>query len=190
MLSNGFSLVASAESENSTAGNDGDINVVDKFAAATGNAQCSATVGFGWMESLVSAIGGWNGAWSGIMATFKIANTNSPLSLAGPAAGNYILGANPGTVTITGQGMRVTSIISVNVKMTAAGNSTTPTTISFMGNSDITYVTQRSTNLITWVNISTNTANTGIPVNVSDTFTDIGGVAPKEAFYRVKNADQ
>jgi hypothetical protein len=47
-----------------------------------------------------------------------------------------------------------------------------------------TYVVQRSVNLLTWVNISTNTAPLNGVINVTDTFSDLSG-APASAFYRL-----
>jgi hypothetical protein len=50
-----------------------------------------------------------------------------------------------------------------------------------------TYITQRSTNLSqsVWVNVATNTAATNGVINASDTFGDLGGAQPGQAFYRL-----
>ncbi|HEV2692429.1 MAG TPA: YDG domain-containing protein [Verrucomicrobiae bacterium] len=48
-----------------------------------------------------------------------------------------------------------------------------------------TYIIQRSVNLLTWVDIATNTAASNGTISSVDTFRDLGG-APGSAFYRMK----
>jgi hypothetical protein len=57
--------------------------------------------------------------------------------------------------------------------------------VTFHGVPGFAYVVQRSVNLLTWVDIATNTAaSTGI-IQANDTFADLGGT-PSSAFYRLK----
>jgi autotransporter-associated beta strand protein len=59
--------------------------------------------------------------------------------------------------------------------------------LTFHGIPNYSYITERSTNLNDWVDISTNTAaSTNGVINVSDTFGDLGGVPPSSAYYRLK----
>jgi len=48
-----------------------------------------------------------------------------------------------------------------------------------------TYITQRSVNFLTWVDISTNTAAGNGAISIADSFVDLGG-PPASAFYRLK----
>ncbi|MDR3459478.1 MAG: YDG domain-containing protein [Verrucomicrobiae bacterium] len=48
-----------------------------------------------------------------------------------------------------------------------------------------TYIVQRSVNLLTWVDISTNAANGSGAISVADAFKDLGG-PPNSAFYRLR----
>jgi hypothetical protein len=262
VLGNGFTLIESAESDNSTANGNGAVNVVEKFATATGNAGCSATISQGWIGAMVTRVSPWSGVWSGVMAAFKITQTNTPLALSGTAAANYYLTEIPGTVDISAKpltvigftannkvydgtaaatlnkssaalignldGMNVTlntnnavgfflpdgsvgtnktvqvsgltisgsatnnyllvqptttaSVAAFNAAMSSSGN---PTTVSFAGNPGASYVTDRSTNLVTWKSISTNAAPTTGQVIITDAFLDLGGLQPSTAYYRV-----
>jgi len=61
-------------------------------------------------------------------------------------------------------------------------------TVQFAGMSGNVYITQRSTNLINWVNISTNTAPGNGIFSVTDHFTDLGvppALPPTTGFYRL-----
>jgi hypothetical protein len=60
-----------------------------------------------------------------------------------------------------------------------------PVTLSFAGVPGYTYAVERSTNLPTWTPIWTNTAPAGSFFNFTDTFGDLGGIAPSSAFYRL-----
>ena len=57
--------------------------------------------------------------------------------------------------------------------------------LEFHGIPDYSYVTERSTNLTDWVDVSTNTASTNGVISVSDSFSDLFGV-PSSAYYRLK----
>ncbi len=70
------------------------------------------------------------------------------------------------------------SIISI-----ASGN---PTSISASGIPGFTYITERSTNLVSWTSIATNTASGSGAISVSDSFADLGHIAPVAAYYRLK----
>ena len=62
-------------------------------------------------------------------------------------------------------------------------------TVIYHGIPTYTYELQRSTNLSLgeagWVNISTNTVGSGAAVTNTDSFIDLGGIIPSEAYYRV-----
>jgi autotransporter-associated beta strand protein len=58
--------------------------------------------------------------------------------------------------------------------------------LRFHGIPNYPYITERTTNLTDWVGISTNNAATNGVINVSDTFSDLGGVPPASAYYRLK----
>ena len=63
-----------------------------------------------------------------------------------------------------------------------------PGSVTFYGHPGYTYVVQRTTNLLStnsWVNLSTNTIGATGQVTVVDKFTDLGGVAPRQACYRL-----
>ena len=60
-----------------------------------------------------------------------------------------------------------------------------PTALKAFGIPAYTYIVERSTNMVSWVPISTNTAASTGDVNVIDNFTDLGGVPPVSAFYRL-----
>ena len=49
------------------------------------------------------------------------------------------------------------------------------------------YITQRSTDLVTWLNIATNTAASDGQMKVIDDFADQGGNPPPKAFYRLRD---
>jgi hypothetical protein len=78
------------------------------------------------------------------------------------------------TFFLTGQPGTLTSIVGSSV------------TVKFYGIANYTYITQRSTNMVSWVSISTNTVNSaGQPFTVTDTFSDLGSV-PSSAYYRLE----
>jgi Cadherin-like domain len=61
-----------------------------------------------------------------------------------------------------------------------------PAQVKFYGIAGYTYVTQRSTNMVDYVNIHTNTVDSGgHPFTVSDDFSDLGGIPPSSAYYRL-----
>ena len=63
-----------------------------------------------------------------------------------------------------------------------------PATLTANGVINFTYITQRSTNLASpagWVNIQTNTAVGGV-ITTTDHFSDLGGIAPAQTYYRIK----
>jgi hypothetical protein len=61
-----------------------------------------------------------------------------------------------------------------------------PTTVMAYGIPGYSYIAERSTNLTSWVDISTNTAATNGGINVNDNFGDLGGNVPSSAYYRLK----
>jgi len=95
------------------------------------------------------------------------------------------------TYTISdGQGRTNTGVINVVINPFVTGQNATVTvsngtaTVTFYGKPGLTYVTQRSTNLVNWVSIATNTVSSSGVINVTDTFLDLGG-PPAAAYYRL-----
>jgi hypothetical protein len=64
--------------------------------------------------------------------------------------------------------------------------SSNPTTLTAYGIPSYNYIAERSTNLTTWVDISTNTAAANGVISVTDNFNDLGGIQPVAAYYRLK----
>lgn len=62
------------------------------------------------------------------------------------------------------------------------GNSVT---VNFAGEPGYGYNVQRSVDLITWKTIWTTNAPAAGPFNYTDTFGDLGGIAPGAAYYRL-----
>lgn len=93
-----------------------------------------------------------------------------------------------------GYGGTATGYINVTIQSSVTGTNSivritggSPTTLMAYGVPGFSYVTQRATNLISpvWVNVATNTAGTNGVINANDTFEDVGGTPPVEAFYRL-----
>ena len=98
----------------------------------------------------------------------------SGLTVSGSATNNYLL-IQPNTMA---------NIAAFKVALSFSGN---PTTLTSIGNPGSSYITQRSTNLVNWVNISTNiAAPAGGAIGITDSFGDLGGHQPPWAFYRMK----
>jgi hypothetical protein len=99
----------------------------------------------------------------------------SGLTVSGSATNNYLL-IQPTTTA---------NIAAFKAALTSSGN---PTTLSATGNPGSSYVTQRSTNLLNWVNVSTNIAPTpsGV-ITITDSFGDLGGHQPRCSFYRLEH---
>ena len=91
---NAFSVVAFPKS--GTTGNDSMVYALEKIVSSTGAASSGGTVST-------------SDAWSGAIATFKAASSNT-LSLSGSAAANYTLTGLTGTVTITPKNLTVTGL--------------------------------------------------------------------------------
>jgi hypothetical protein len=70
--------------------------------------------------------------------------------------------------------------------ITHNGNSST--TVTAFGIPTYSYILERATNLAPaiWVDITTNTATVNGIITATDSFTDLGNVAPASAFYRLK----
>jgi hypothetical protein len=96
---NGFTTIASANSTNGTTNTNAKANFLEKIVSATGIAGSSGSV--------------TSSRWSGAIATFKAASTNS-LSLSGSAAGNYTLNGMTGSVTITAKNLGTTGLSASN----------------------------------------------------------------------------
>jgi hypothetical protein len=61
-----------------------------------------------------------------------------------------------------------------------------PTTLTGYGLPGFSYIAERSTNLVNWVDIATNTAAANGVITVTDYFSDLGSNAPPSAFYQLK----
>ena len=83
---------------------------------------------------------------------------------------NIVISVNP----LTGQATGI---------LYPGGNN--PVTVSFAGVPGYTYAVERSTNLTTWMPIWTTNAPTGSSFNFTDSFGDLGGIAPSSAYYRL-----
>ena len=87
--------------------------------------------------------------------------------------------------TATGQ-VNVASVIAPftgqNTSLVPAGGTNLVTSYGIPG---YTYIIERSVNLLTWVDISTNVAAGNGTISATDAFTDLGG-PPASAFYRLK----
>ena len=97
------------------------------------------------------------------------------------------------TYTITdGQGGTNTGVVNIVVNPFVARFSSTVTFTSNTANvmssgiPGYTYITQRSTDLTTWVNVSTNTAAGNGSISATDDFSDLGGNPPPSAYYRLE----
>ena len=88
-------------------------------------------------------------------------------------------GTNIGYINI----VVVSSVTGTNSITSITGGN--PNGLTAYGIPGFTYITERSTNLTDWVEISTNTAATNGVISVSDSFSDLGGSAPSSAFYRL-----
>ena len=123
--------------------------------------------------------------------------TSGSLSVAGSAIGPGMTGS----ISITGG--KVTLVLEKGLANVGTNFNGTNATLAFYapGSPDYfwnatIYMVQRSTNLISgagWVTISTNAPATTQWVQIVDHFTDLGGVPPPQAFYRVlatRNAQQ
>jgi len=108
----------------------------------------------------------------------------NPLNLADQISysiGDGFGGTNIGYINIVIQ----SSVTGTNsITAIAVGN---PNTVTAYGVPGFSYVTERSTNLMSgaWVEISTNVAATNGVINVTDPFSDLGSNAPAAAFYRL-----
>lgn len=94
--------------------------------------------------------------------------------------GQNLLYTAPGAATLKGVAFAPMKAVGINRIVT--GN---PTTLTATGFPYASYVMERSTNLVQWVNIQTNSAVGSGIMTATDTFSDLGNRAPAAAFYRV-----
>lgn len=88
-----------------------------------------------------------------------------------------------------------TNVGLVDIEIVPDGTSTIVSVVSGANQTILTgngipgysYVLQRATNLVSpvWVNVSTNTVATNGVINTMDTFSDLGGLRPPQAYYRI-----
>jgi hypothetical protein len=94
------------------------------------------------------------------------------------------------TYTISDSHGTNTGVINVVINPFVTGQNATVTvsngtaTVTFYGKPGLTYVTQRSTDLVNWVTIATTTVSSSGVITVTDTFGDLGG-PPASAYYRL-----
>jgi hypothetical protein len=86
----------------------------------------------------------------------------------------------PGGATL--KGIAFAPLPAVGISRIVAGN---PTMLTANGFPYASYVMERSTNLVQWVNIQTNSAGGDGVITVTDGFVDLGHGAPAAAFYRL-----
>ena len=99
-----------------------------------------------------------------------------PSAATGTGLGNYNVSYVTGTLTVLAQGTNVVTAVIPGF----------PLTVTAAGIPGYTYVAQRTTDLTsgTWVSVSTNTAAGDGTIISTDSFVDLGGAAPPQAFYR------
>ena len=91
-------------------------------------------------------------------------------------------GTNTATITLT-----YTSTNAVGGSSSIAGvTGTNPKVLTAAGIPNYNYITERSTNLMDWVDIGTNAASTNGAITITDYFSDLGSNAPASAYYRLK----
>lgn len=120
-------------------------------------------------------------------------NTNGGVGVVVTITGNSLTGAQAGNYALASPD-EANGSVTANVYLTAGTNtiggiSYGPTTvIHASGNALNHYVLERSTNLSGggWTAISTNTADASGALSVADTFSDLSGVMPPQAFYRFR----
>jgi hypothetical protein len=97
------------------------------------------------------------------------------------AAGSYALkaAATAGGISATSSVVNVTVVTPVAVSLIAVKVTNGQFSFNYTANSGLTYVVERSSNLVSWVSLATNVA-AGNPVSFSDPFTRTGA-----RFYRV-----
>jgi len=131
-----------------------------------------------------SAAAAFAGTFSNTNGGVGVVVTITGNSLSGAQAVNYAL-ASPDEANGT---------VTANVYLTAGTNTIggisygATTVINATGNAFNHYVLERSTSLPNgaWTVISTNTADASGSMSVADTFSDLGGAIPPQAFYRFR----
>ncbi len=132
--------------------------------------------------ALTNAISSTNGATVSYDSDFVY--YSSPNDVADQI--NYTIGdgqggTGSGVINIT---VDTSSSVGGGQAVTLTGNSAT---VTFAGIPDSHYQVQRSTNLLDWVTIyMTNAPSNGV-FKYTDDFSDLGGIAPPEAYYRTAN---
>jgi hypothetical protein len=87
----------------------------------------------------------------------------------------------PGVINIT---VNTDTSVGGGQAVTITGNSAT---VTFAGIPGYHYQVQRSTDLVNWVTIYTTYAPSNGVFQYTDNFSDLGGIAPPEAYYRTAN---
>ena len=92
-----------------------------------------------------------------------------------------------------GQGGTNMGVVNIVIQSSVTGTNsitgitgTNPKMLTAYGVPGFSYIAERSTNLTSWVDVSTNTAGADGAINVTDAFGDLGGNAPSSAYYRLK----
>ncbi len=120
-------------------------------------------------------------------------NTNGGVGVVVTITGNALTGAQAGNYALASPD-EAYGAVTANVYLTAGTNTIggishgATTVINATGNALNHYVLERSTSLSGggWTAISTNTADAGGALRVTDDFSDLSGVIPPQAFYRFR----
>jgi hypothetical protein len=157
------------------------------------------TAGLAVLISLANVATNWSDADGGTVTLTGITLvTTNGVNLATNSA--YILYTNSPNVNdqfsygiSDGQGGTNIGYVNIVVNSSVTGTNSiasitggNPTALKAYGIPGYSYITERSTNLTVWVGISTNTAATNGVISVMDSFSDLGGVPPGSAYYRLK----
>jgi len=153
---------------------DGDLVQMTAFNGVTTNGMNLTplnltTDGGGYINTDIAYLGYTNNANMNDQFTYSI--------------GDGFGGTNVGYVNIVVDPF-VTGMQTITGQQTTNTISGTSFTVTYYGIPGYTYLLERSTNLTTWVNISTNTIGSGGVTNVIDHFIGLSG-APSSAYYRV-----
>ena len=132
--------------------------------------------------ALTGAISSTNGATVSYDANYVYyLNANNVADQINYSIGDGQGGIGAGVIAVT---VSTTPSVSSAQTINVTGNSAT---VNFAGIPGYQYQVQRSTNLVDWVTVLTTNVPSGGLFQFTDTFSDLGFVAPPSAFYRTAN---
>jgi hypothetical protein len=171
--------------------------VVDQPLAATMTVY--RTAGLNLIVSLGDVATNWSNAsgYTPTLAGLNLVTTNGVTISTNGGRIFYVNTANVNdqiSYTISDSlGTTSSGLINIVVLTAVTGNTSianiqtgNPTTVTAFGIPGYNYGLERSTNLTTWVDIITNAAGSDGSISVTDSFTDLGGIQPASAYYRLK----